>query len=51
MLIYTDETKLHKRQLHLKTNKLNTAQLSELWVIAVTNSMRFHRDTQRVPGV
>lgn len=46
MQIYTDEIKLHRRH-----HKTNTAQMSELWVIAVTNCMRIHRETERIPGV
>lgn len=43
MLIYTDGITLHRRQLHLNTNK----QMSERLVIAVHNLKRFQRETEQ----
>lgn len=48
MLIYTDELKLHRRQLHLKTNKPNAVQMSELLTSASPDSTRFHRETEGI---
>lgn len=54
MVIYADEIKLHRRQLHLETNKPINVQMTELLmtelIISVNNSTRFHRETERMVG-
>lgn len=44
MLIYTDEIKLRRRQLCLKTNKANNAQMSELLITVVSNPRRKYQE-------
>lgn len=34
-----------------QNKQTSSASMSELWVIAVTNSMRVHREAERTPGV
>ena len=40
MLMYAEEIKLHRRQLHFKTNKLINVQMTELLMTALIISVK-----------